>query len=122
MKSRTEPLALVPMTEVARRISLKDSEAAKRWCLQQKLSVHRFARRDFVYEFDLEFAVTKPFVLNLQLKHPNEWLNILKDVLDCDVLYNYFLLNLEQTRNDKALAIIEPLDAEQDELLKRLLR
>jgi hypothetical protein len=110
------------MSEVANRISLKDSEAAKRWCQSNDITVHKFSKKDFVYEFDLEYTLTKPFVHDLKGKHPNHWQDILKDVLECDALYNYFLLNLGEPRNDKALATVEPLDKEQEDLIKRLLR
>ncbi len=122
MNAINPPLALVTMSEVAERISLKDSEAAKRWCLSNDITVHKLSKKDFVYEFDLEYHTSKPFVFDIQRRHPNDWKEILRDVLNWDALYNYFLLNLGEPRNDGALAEIAPSDKEQEELLKRLLR
>lgn len=110
------------MSEVAERISLKDSEAAKKWCLSNDITVHKLSKKDFVYEFDLEYHIIKPFVHDIQRRHPSDWKEILRDVLNWEALYNYFLLNLGQPRNYGDLVDIEPSDKEQEELLKRLLR
>lgn len=109
------------MVEVAERISFKDAEAAKRWCHANDVNIHKFNKKIFVYQFDLEFALGKPFVLALMKKHPDQWKTILQDILKWEALYNYFLLNLGDQAEENSLAHITPNQG-QEKLLKRLLK
>lgn len=110
------------MEEVASRIKMRDSASAKKWLQENDVAIFKVSKRDVVYNAHLEYTVSKPFVQDLQQKHPSHWKEILQNFLNDDGLYNYFLLNLGQPRNDEALVDIEPSDKEQEELLKRLLR
>jgi hypothetical protein len=121
-KDFENPLATMSMSEIAERISLKDPEAAKRWCQANEVLIHKFSKKSFVYQFDFEYAMGKPFVLALIRKQPNHWKTILQDVLKWNALYNYFLLNIGEDIESMPFEDIKILDGQQEKLLKRLLK
>lgn len=109
------------MSEVSQRIKLKDSEATKRWCVTNSVTVHKFSKLDYVYKIDLECTIGKPFVAELKNKHPQQWRTLLKQILDNDALYHLFLANLDEARNLEALTIVKPTTLEEKELYKKLI-
>lgn len=109
------------MSEVGQRIKLRDSEAVKKWCVNSDIAVHKVSNRDYVYQIDLEYTIGKPFVSDLQKKHPQHWKCLLKDILSNDALYNLFLANLGEPRNDRAFTIVQPTCGEEKELYQKLI-
>ena len=113
---------LVSMARVAERIRLKDMEATKRWCDANEVRVHKFGKRYFVYEFDLEYAIGKPLVTALIEKHPDQWKVILYDLIAWDALYNYFVIRFDHQTQEVVDDTNRVLDDDQERLLKRLLK
>ena len=110
------------MEEVASRIKMKDSASAKKWLQENDVAIFKVSKRDVVYNAHLEYTVSKPFVQNLQQKHPSHWKEILRDFLDDNGLYNYFLLNLGEPRNDVSFDQVVPSNEEEVKLYKLLLQ
>lgn len=115
-------LKLVSMSQVAERIQLKDLDAAKRWCEANQIAVYKFSKKYVVYQFDLEYAIGKPFVSALIEKHPTEWKTILQDLIKWNALYNYFLLNFNKQTESVSQEKFGVLDQGQEQLLNRLLK
>jgi len=113
-------LDVMTMSEVGERIKLRDSEAAKKWCVNNYVTVHKLSKKDYVYRIDLEYTLGKPFVSDLQKKHPLNWKYLLKDILGNDALYNLFLANLGESRNDAAFTVVKPTNTKEKELYKKL--
>ena len=114
------PFEIITIAEVGEQIRLKDTEAAKRWCLSNDVSVYKFSNRDCVYKLDLHFAISKPFILNLQKTNPLQWKEVLRDITPDISLYNYFLLKLGEPRNNKAFAEVLPSNSKEQDLLNSL--
>ena len=114
------PFEIITIAEVGEQIRLKDTEAAKRWCLSNDVSVYKFSNRDCVYKLDLHFAISKPFILNLQKTNPLHWKEVLRDITPDISLYNYFLLKLGEPRNSKAFAEVLPSNSKEQDLLNSL--
>ncbi len=121
MNKIESPLDVVTMAEVSERIKLTDSEATKKWCVNNDVTVHKVSNKDYVYRIDLEYTIGKPFVSDLQKKHPQNWKYLLKDILGNDALYNFFLANLGESRNDEAFTIVKPTNDKEKELFKKLI-
>jgi hypothetical protein len=115
------PFEIFTIAEVGEQIRLKDTDAAKRWCLSNQVPVYKISNRDYVYKLDLHFALSKPFILNLQKTNPLNWKEVLKDITSDISLYNYFLLKLGEPRNNKAFSKILPANTKEEDLLKSLL-
>jgi hypothetical protein len=115
------PFEIFTIAEVGEQIRLKDTDAAKRWCLSNQVPVYKLSNRDYVYKLDLHFALSKPFILNLQKTNPLNWKEVLKDITSDISLYNYFLLKLGEPRINKAFRDILPTNAKEQDLLKSLL-
>jgi hypothetical protein len=109
------------MSEVGERIRLRDSEATKKWCVDNDVTVHKLSKKDYVYRIDLEYTIGKPFVSDLQKKHPSNWKYLLKDILGNDALYNLFLANLGESRNDAAFSVVKPTNEKEKELFEKLI-
>ncbi len=97
------PFEIFTIAEVGEQIRLKDTDAARRWCLSNQVPVYKISNRDYVYKIDLHFALSKPFVLNLQKTNPLNWKEVLNEITPDTSLYNYFLLKLSEPRNNKAI-------------------
>jgi len=115
------PFEILTIAEVGEQIKYKDTEAAKRWCLLNEVPVYKFSKRDYVYKLDLHFALSTPFILNIQKTNPLNWKEVLEDIIPDISLYNYFLLKLGEPRNNKAFAKVLPSNAKEQDLLKSLL-
>lgn len=115
------PLDIVKISEVSERIKLRDSEATKKWCVANNVTIHKLSKCDYVYRIDLEYTIGKPFVSDLKKKHPEEWKCLLKEILANDALYYLFLANLDEARNDKALTTVKPTNEKEKELYKKLI-
>ena len=109
------------MSEVGERIKLRDSEAVKKWCVTNDVTVHKLSNRDYVYRIDLEYTIGKPFVSDLKKKHPEQWKFLLKEILCNDALYYIFLANLGESRNDGAFTVVKPTNEKEKELYKKLI-
>ena len=109
------------MSEVGERIKLKDSEAVKKWCVANDVTVHKLSNRDYVYRIDLEYTIGKPFVSDLKKKHPEQWKFLLKEILCNDALYYLFLANFGESRNDGVFTVVKPTNEKEKELYKKLI-
>jgi hypothetical protein len=115
------PFEIFTVAEVGEQIRLKDTEAAKRWCLSNGVPVYKLSNRDYVYKLDLHFALSKPFILNLQKTNPLNWKEVLREITPDISLYNYFLLKLDEPRNNKAFTEVLPSNSKEQDLLNSLL-
>lgn len=115
------PFEIFTVAEVGEQIRLKDTDAAKKWCLRNQVPIYKISNRGYVYKLDVHFALSKPFILNLQKTNPLNWKEVLKDITSDISLYNYFLLKLGEPRNNKAFSKILPTNAKEEDLLKSLL-
>ncbi|RZJ33219.1 MAG: hypothetical protein EOO51_14585 [Flavobacterium sp.] len=108
------------MAEVAERINLKDSESAIKWLKANDVTIHKLLRKFIVYQLDLEFAIIKPLVHDLQKRHPKNWKDALENICIDDALFNFILFRLGEPRIGKGLAKVSPTTKEEEELLKSL--
>ena len=115
------PFEILTIAEAGQQIRLKDTEATKKWCISNEVPVYKFSKRDYVYKLDLQFTLSKPFILNLQKTNPIDWKDILKDIIPDTSLFNYFLLKLGEPRNSKSFSKVLPTNNKEKDLLNSLL-
>ena len=115
------PFEIFTIAEVGEQIRLKDTEASKRWCQKNEVPVYKLSSRDCVYKLDLYYALSKPFVLNIQKTNPLNWKELLKEITPDLSLYNYFLLKLGEPRNNKAFKEVLPANVKEKNLLNSIL-
>lgn len=115
------PFEILTIAEAGQQIRLKDTEATKKWCLTNGVPIYKFSKRDYVYKLDLQFTLSKPFILNLQKTNPIDWMDVLRDITLDTSLFNYFLLKLGEPRKNKAFSNVLPTNNKEESLLNSLL-
>ena len=113
---------ILDLSQVADRIKVKDVDAVQRWCQANDVSIYKFTKKYFVYRFDFEYAVGKPFVVGLIKKHPDCWKDMLRELIKWDALYHYFLFNFSDYDENSAIDDTVPMDEGQEKLFKRLVK
>lgn len=121
MNTKFNPLDVLTMSEVGEKIKLRDSEAIKKWCISNGVTVHKFSKLDYVYKIDLECTIGKPFVVDLKKKYPLQWKPLLKEILSNDALYYLFIANLGEARDLNTLTVVKPQSTKEKELYKKLI-
>jgi hypothetical protein len=115
------PFEILTIAEAGQQIRLKDTEATKKWCQTNGVPLYKFSKRDYVYKLDLQFTLSKPFILNLQKTNPIDWMDVLRDITLDTSLFNYFLLKLGEPRKNKAFSNVLPTNNKEESLLNSLL-
>jgi hypothetical protein len=75
-----------------------DPKSIKNWLRQNGVTIHKLASRTFVYDLELKVCLLKPMVLDLIKKHPNQWREICRNIIDNDVVFELLLVGLEDGR------------------------
>ena len=89
---------LLTLSEVGKKIKLSDPKSIKNWLRQNGVTIHKLASRTFVYDLELKVCLLKPMVLDLIKKHPNQWREICRNIIDNDVVFELLLVGLEDGR------------------------
>ena len=115
------PFEILTIAEVGEQVRLKDTDATRRWCLSNDVPLYKLTNKDCVYKLDLQYAISKSFILNLQKVNPFNWKEALKDITPDVSMYNFFLLKLGEPRNAMAFTDVEPTNETEQKLLKSIL-
>lgn len=89
---------LLTLSEVGKKIKLSDPKSIKNWLRQNGVTIHKLASRTFVYDLELKVCLLKPMVLDLIKKHPSQWREICRNIIDNDVVFELLLVGLEDGR------------------------
>ena len=89
---------LLTLSEVGKKIKLSDPKSIKNWLRQNGITLPKLASRTFVYDLELKVCLLKPMVLDLIKKHPNQWREICRNIIDNDVVFELLLVGLEDGR------------------------
>ena len=83
------------ISEVGEKIKLSDPKSIKKWLRQNGITIHKLATRAFVYDWELKVCLLKPMVLELIRKHPNQWREICRNIINEDVVFEMIMIELD---------------------------
>ena len=86
---------LLTLSEVGEKIKLSDPKSIKKWLRQNGITIHKLATRAFVYDWELKVCLLKPMVLELIRKHPNQWREICRNIINEDVVFEMIMIELD---------------------------
>ena len=89
------PYTVLTLSEVGEKIKLSDSKSIKNWLRQNGITIHKLATRAFVYDWELKVCLLKPMVLELIRKHPNQWREICRNIINEDVVFEMLMIELD---------------------------
>ena len=95
------PLELLTMTSVAKRLSVADNETAIRWLRKNKVPVHRVGVKNLCYQIDFDHAAAKQLVNQICIDYPNDWEKALEEIIPHEPLLRKILRNLDKSRTLK---------------------
>ena len=88
-------LSILTIREVAIKLKLINSEAAKKWLEKRGIRIHKFSKQNIVYEIEVICEIDKPFVKSLRLKYPLKWKEIYRNLVKDQNVYKLLVLQLE---------------------------
>jgi len=94
-QSKTSNLSILTIREVALKLKLINSEAAKKWIEKRGIRIHKFSKQNIVYEIEVICEIDKPFVKSLRLKYPLRWKKIYRNLVKDKNVYELLVLQLE---------------------------
>lgn len=89
------PYTVLTLSEVGEKIKLSDPKSIKKWLRQNGITIHKLATRAFVYDWELKVCLLKPMVLELIRKHPNQWREICRNIINEDVVFEMIMIELD---------------------------
>lgn len=94
-QSESSNLSILTIREVAIKLKLINSEAAKKWIEKRGIRIHKFSKQNIVYEIEVICEIDKPFVKSLRLKYPLRWKKIYRNLVKDKNVYELLVLQLE---------------------------
>jgi hypothetical protein len=94
-QSRSTNLSILTIPEVAIKLKLINSEAAKKWIEKRGIRIHKFSKQNLVYEIEVICEIDKPFVKSLKMKYPLVWKNIYRRLVKDYAVYELLMFQLE---------------------------
>jgi hypothetical protein len=94
-QSKSSNLSILTIREVALKLKLINSEAAKKWIEKRGIRIHKFSKQNIVYEIEVICEIDKPFVKSLRLKYPLRWKKIYRNLVKDKNVYELLVLQLE---------------------------
>ncbi|MFV5700147.1 hypothetical protein ACM55H_17445 [Flavobacterium sp. ZT3R17] len=94
-QSRSTNLSILTIPEVATKLKLINSEAAKKWIEKRGIRIHKFSKQNLVYEIEVICEIDKPFVKALKMKYPLVWKNIYRRLVKDYAVYELLMFQLE---------------------------
>ena len=79
------------MDEVASKIKRKSKDYALRWCIDNKVKVHKIGNKNMVCEYEFNIALSKPLVDYLKERYSKDWVDYYK-AYDSEDITKYFTL------------------------------
>lgn len=92
---KSSNLSILTIREVAIKLKLINSEAAKKWIEKRGIRIHKFSKQNIVYEIEVICEIDKPFVKSLRLKYPLKWKEIYRNLVKDQNVYELLVLQLE---------------------------
>ena len=115
-------LLLMTIKEVASKIKLIDESATLRWLIKNNIQIYKIAKKNVVYQLEVDCAIEKPFAKNLRKFFPNNWESIYKVCTTCETVFKMVVMQLNsnviRTPQTKVIAS----QGKEKKLLDRLMK
>lgn len=115
-------LKFLTLKEVGELIYLKDMESIKRWLTDNKITIYKLVKLNYVYSVDVECVITLPHVKSFKKEYPQQWESYYRQIIKDDALYNMIMLKLEVEISNKPLAKVKLRSQSDEKLYNRLTR
>lgn len=114
-------LSILTIPEVALKLKLTGSEAAKKWLENRGIQIHKFSKQNLVYEIEVICEIDKPFVKGLRLKYPLKWKNIYRRLVKDYIVYELLILQLEGELDYVSTTKVKRINESDEKLYKDLM-
>ena len=115
-------LLLMTIKEVASKIKLLDESATLRWLVKNDISIHKIAKKNLVYQLEVECAIEKPFAKKLRKSFPNNWEAAYKICSACETVYKMVVMQLNSVVLRTPQTKVVASQGKEKKLLERLMK
>lgn len=124
LPSNFNQFAILSISEVANVLKFKTIESALSWLDDNYVTVHKFGKKNRgVYELDFYSSLLIPFSKDIIKKYPNNWENLLKEILSNDSVFSMIILKIDDNSlvKKKPKTNVKPQSTKEIELRNKLL-
>jgi hypothetical protein len=114
-------LKTIQLDEVGDKLSLKDRVAIKKWLKKEDINLYKIGKKSFIYEIELDYALSKPYLMSLRRKSPTNWKQLYKMLCNDETLYEYTLFHMKEEPILEQLTKVKPHSMNDKKLLEQLL-
>ena len=115
-------LSIMTIKEVASKIKLIDESATLRWLMKNNIQIHKIAKKNIVYQLDVDCAIEKPFAKNLRKSFPNSWESAYKICTGCETVFKLVVMQLNSTVIRTPQTKVIASQGKEKKLLDRLMK
>ena len=121
LKNELNSLKTIQLDEVGDKLSFKDRGAIKKWLKTEDIKLFKIGKKSFIYEIELDYALTKPYLMSLRCKSPGNWKQLYKILCKDETLYEYTLIQMDEEPILEQVTKVKPQSNDDKKLLEQLL-